>query len=46
MERMKADEKAYRGFTKLQITSKKSLEKAYNSVMELDREESSEKVTT
>lgn len=44
MERMKADENAYRGFTVIQNTSKKALEKAYISILELGREESDKKI--
>jgi hypothetical protein len=46
MERMKADEKAYKGFIKLQTTTKKALEKAYKSVLEFDGEVHNEKGST
>jgi 3'-phosphoadenosine 5'-phosphosulfate sulfotransferase len=46
MERMKADENAFRGFSLIQNTSKKALEKAYISVLEFGREESDKKVAT
>jgi hypothetical protein len=46
MERMKADENAFRAFSLIQNKSKKALEKAYISVLEFSREESDKKVST
>lgn len=38
MERLKADEKTYKGFTTLQENTKKALENAFNAVKDLNLE--------
>jgi hypothetical protein len=38
MERLKADEKAFKAFSNLQGTTKVALERAYHSVVEFQKE--------
>ena len=37
VERMKVDEKMYKAFTNAQISSQQALERAYNSIRELEK---------
>lgn len=46
MERMKADEKTFKAFASLEVTTKKALEKALNSLKELDKDCTEEMNTT